>query len=68
MAVFQAQALEVLEKLESTQQSLFAKVEAVQNHFRVVDQSLNNIFLKEREAIAARATFQEVVVASKKRK
>jgi hypothetical protein len=66
MAVFQAQALEVHEKLESTQQSLFTKVEAVQNHFRVVDQSLNNIFLKEREAIAARATFQEAVVSSTK--
>jgi hypothetical protein len=57
VAVFQAQALEVREKLESSQQSLFNKVEAVQNHFRVVDQSLNNIFLKEREAITTRATF-----------
>jgi hypothetical protein len=30
----------------------------------VVDQSLNIIFLKEREAITARATFQEAVVSS----
>jgi hypothetical protein len=64
MRVFQVKALEVHEKLGSTQQSLFTKVEAVQNHFRVVDQSLNNICLKEREAIVARATFQEAVVAS----
>jgi hypothetical protein len=66
MEVFQSQALEVHEKLESTQQSLFFKVEVVQNHFWVVDQSLNRIFLKEREAIAARATFQEAIVASPK--
>jgi hypothetical protein len=66
MVVFQAQALEVCEKLEATQQSLFTKVEVVQNHYRVVDQSLNNIGLKEREAIAARASFQEAVVSSTK--
>jgi hypothetical protein len=66
MAVFQSQELEVREKLESSQQSLFAKVEVVQNHFRVVDQSLNNICLKEREAIIARATFQEAVVSYSK--
>jgi hypothetical protein len=48
----------------SAQQSLFTKVEAVKNHFQVVDQSLNNIFLKEREDIVARATFQEAVVVS----
>jgi len=64
MEIFQAQKLEVCENIESTQQSLFAKVEDVQNHFRVVDQSLNNIFLKEREAIVAWATFQEAVVSS----
>jgi hypothetical protein len=66
MAVFQAQALEVHEKLESTQQNLFTKVEAVQNYYRVVDHSLNNIYIKEREAIAARATFQEAFVSSTK--
>jgi hypothetical protein len=32
----------------------------------VVDQSLNNIFLKERETIAAQATFQEAFVSSAK--
>jgi hypothetical protein len=51
--VFQAQALEVQKKLESTQQSLLTKVETVQDHFRVIYQALNNICLREREAIAA---------------
>jgi hypothetical protein len=37
ITVFQAQALEVCKKLESTQQSLFDKVEIIQNHFRVVN-------------------------------
>jgi ribosomal protein L7/L12 len=40
MASFQAQALEVHEKLEITQQDLFTKVEAIQNCYQVVDLSL----------------------------
>jgi hypothetical protein len=46
MIVFQAKELEVRENLGSAQQSLFTKVEVVQNHFQVVNQSLNNIGLK----------------------
>jgi hypothetical protein len=56
MAIFQAHALEVHEKMESSQQNLLTKVEVVQNYYRVADQSLNNIHLKEREAIVARVT------------
>jgi len=37
IAVFQAQALEVIKKLEIAQKSLFAKVEIIQNHFREVN-------------------------------
>jgi hypothetical protein len=61
---FQTQTLEVHKELESTQRSLFNKVEAIQNHFQVVNQALDNICLKEREAIAARTNFQEAVVSS----
>jgi hypothetical protein len=64
MIVIQVKALEVSEKMVLAQKILFTNVEVVQNHFRVVNQYLNNIGLKEREAIVARATFQEVVVAS----
>ena len=46
MAFFQAQALEVHEKLESTQQDIFTKVEAIQNSYRVVDLSHNKIYIK----------------------
>jgi hypothetical protein len=64
MAVFQAQALEVLKKLEIAQQSLFTKVEIIQNHFWEVNQSLDNIGFREREVTTARTTFQEVVMSS----
>jgi hypothetical protein len=66
ITVFQAQALEVRKELEAAQQSLLTKVETVQDHFRVIDQALNNICLREREAISARTTFQEAVVSSTK--
>jgi hypothetical protein len=39
------------------------KVEVVQNYYRVANHSLNNIYIKEREATAARVTFQEVILA-----
>jgi hypothetical protein len=56
----------VHEKMESTQQNLLTKVEAVPNYYRVADHSLNNIHLKEREAIAAQVTFQESVLSKTK--
>jgi hypothetical protein len=61
---FQTQTLEVHKEPESTQRSLFNKVEAIQNHFQVVNQDLDNICLKEREAIVARTNFQEEIVSS----
>jgi hypothetical protein len=48
MESFQYQALEVHEKLESTQQYIFTKVEAIRNCYRVVELSLNKIYIKER--------------------
>jgi hypothetical protein len=66
ITMFQAHALEVRKELEATQQSLLTKVEIVQDHFRVIDQALNNICLREREVITAWTTFQEAVVLSSK--
>jgi hypothetical protein len=57
MVFFQAQVLEVHENMESTQQNLFTEVEVVQRCYRVADNSLNKIYIKEREATAARVTF-----------
>ena len=53
IAVFQALASEVLKKLEIAEQSLLTKVEIIQNNFREVNQSLDNIVFREREATAA---------------
>ena len=64
ITVFQAEAVEICEKLELAQRSLLNKVEIIQNHFRVVNESLDNICFKEGEATASRVTFQEVVVSS----
>ena len=66
ITVFQTQELEVWKELEESQQILLTKVEIVQDHFRVVNQALNNICLREREDIVGRITFQEEVVSSTK--
>jgi hypothetical protein len=64
---FRAQFLEIHEKLGSSQQILLTKIEGIQNYYRLVEHSLNNICIKEKEATAARITFQEVVLADRKR-
>jgi hypothetical protein len=64
ITVFQAQALEVHQKLEVEQQSLFSKIEIIQNHFREVNHSLDNIAFKEKEATTTQANFQKAVVFS----
>jgi hypothetical protein len=63
ITLFQAQALEVLKKMKIAQQSLFTKVEIIQNHFGEVNQSLDNIGFREREATTTRTTFQEAIVS-----
>jgi hypothetical protein len=64
--VFQTQATEIRKKIEATQQSLLTKVEVIQDHFQLIDQALNNITLREREAMAARGTFQEAIISTTK--
>jgi hypothetical protein len=58
IAVFQAQASEVLKKLEIAQKSLLSKVEIIQNHFQEVNQSLD-ISFKEGEATTSRPPFKK---------
>jgi hypothetical protein len=59
ISTFRSQALEVNEKLETTQQDLFMKVDAIQKYYQVVDLTLKDICIKEREARSARVKFQE---------
>jgi hypothetical protein len=61
---FQAQALEVYEKLQVEQQNMLSKIETVQNYFLEISHSVDNISFKEKEAIVARTTFQKVVAFS----
>jgi hypothetical protein len=42
------------------------KVRTIQNHFRTIEKILEKISSKEREARAARVTFQDVVIATAK--
>jgi hypothetical protein len=42
------------------------KIEGIQDYYRLAECSLDNICIKEKEATAARVTFQEVVLSSTK--
>jgi hypothetical protein len=61
---FQAQALEVHEKLQVEQQNMLSKIETIQNYFLEISHSLDNIAFKEKEATTARAAFQKAVAFS----
>ena len=62
ISTFQIQALEINEKLEATQQDLFLKIDVIQKCYRVVDISLKDIYIKEREALSTWVKFQEAIV------
>jgi hypothetical protein len=65
--IFQSQAIEIQKRVSIAQQYLLAKVEAIQNHFQTIDQALEDISLREREAGEAWVTFQEAVIATMKK-
>jgi hypothetical protein len=58
--------LEIHTKIEKEQQGVFFKLEFIQNCFQEASKSLESILLKEREAKAARTTFQKAVALSTK--
>jgi hypothetical protein len=64
ITTFQAQALEVHEKLQGEKQNMLSKIEIVQNYFLGIIHSLDNIDFKEKETTAGRASFQKEVVFS----
>jgi hypothetical protein len=59
VSYFRTQALEVSENLEISQHDLFMKVEAIQKYYQVVELSLKDIYIKERESFLAQVKFQE---------
>jgi hypothetical protein len=66
ISAFRFQALEIHEKLGSTHQRFFTKIEGIQNHYRSTEHSLNNICIKVKEDTIARFTFQEAILATTK--
>jgi hypothetical protein len=54
---FQTQALEINKKLEMAQQDLFIKVDVIQKSYQAIDLALKDVYIKEREALLARAKF-----------
>jgi hypothetical protein len=63
---FRTQALEIYVRIEEEQQKVFLNLEVIQNYFQESNKSLENVFQKEREAKAARTTFQKAVAFSSK--
>ena len=61
---FQTLSLEAHTKIEAEQQQLISKIEIIQHYFQEVRKFLDNIILLEKEAKAARNTFQKVVTCS----
>jgi hypothetical protein len=39
------------------------KIESIQEYYQLIEHSLNNICIKEKDAIAVRFTFKEVVLS-----
>jgi hypothetical protein len=62
ISAFKTQASEVNERLEVSQQELYLKVDAIQKCYQVVDLSLKDIYVKEKEACSAWSKFQEVLI------
>ena len=51
-------------KIEVEQQKLISKIEIVQNYFQEVDNSFDNIILREKEAKEERVTLQKEIIYS----
>jgi predicted nucleic acid-binding Zn-ribbon protein len=60
------QVLEIYLRIEKGRQKVFLNLEVIQNYFQESNKSLENGFQKEREAKAARTTFQKAVAFSSK--
>jgi chromosome segregation ATPase len=65
--IFKSQVIEIQKRVSVAQQYLLAKVEAIQNHCHPIEQVLEDISLRQREAGAARVAFQEAVIATTKK-
>jgi hypothetical protein len=67
IGIFQSQAIEIRKRLSTAQQGLLVKVETIQSNCQLIDQVLENLSLREREARVARVAFQEAIIAMTRR-
>jgi hypothetical protein len=65
--IFQSQAIEIKKRLSTVQKGLLAKLETIQISFQLIDQMLENLSLKEREAGVAQVVFNEAIIATTRR-
>jgi hypothetical protein len=64
ITTFQAQVLEVHEKLQAEQQNMLSKIKIIQNYFLETSHSLDNIAFREKEATTTHIAFQKAVAFS----
>ena len=62
--IFQSQAIEIRKRLLVAHQGILVKVEMIQSSFQLIDQILENLFLREREVRAVWVAFQEAIIAT----
>jgi hypothetical protein len=67
IGMFQSQAIEIRGRVSAAQQNLLSKVGEIQDNCLLINQVLENLSAREREAGAAQVTFQEAVIATNNR-
>jgi hypothetical protein len=65
--MFQSQAMEIRSRVFVAQQNLLTKVEVIWGNCLLVNQVLENLSVREKEAGAAQVAFQEAVIATNNR-
>jgi hypothetical protein len=63
---FRTQASEIYANIEEEQQKIFCNLEIIQNYFHESNRSMEKVVQKEREAKAARNSFQKVITSLQK--
>jgi hypothetical protein len=66
ISAFKKKASEVNEKLKIVQQDMYENIDISQRHYQVINNSLKNIYEKEKEAYTDRSKFQEFIIWRKK--
>jgi len=62
VSTFKKKSYEINAKLEIVQQDLYQNMDIIQKHYQGIDNFLNNIHEKEKEAYIGKSKFQEFIV------